>query len=410
MKKHSNTGASSAERWFECPGSVGLCATLPPREDTVYSVQGSAVHAALEDFYKKYESQDPDLTPPIPDDYLGFAYKEYEMVEEDVDSMRQCIEYVEAKRETGKFLFHSEVRFDLSSLHPGLYGTADFALMASDLSKLVVIDYKHGAGMPVEVVDNKQLKYYALGAIKHVCDKHKIDYLSVLGWGSVFKEVEIVVVQPRCRHKDGPVRTWTVSREELDRFAAELVEKAKATEAKNAPFKAGSHCKFCPALAVCRTVADYTFQLAQADFDGVSNPVNLKVPAPQTMNLADLAKVMRFEAVISDWLKAVATQAQHCLEHGQEVPGFKLVRKRGTRKWTDVEVAKETLEMVVQNPDDLYEKSFLSPAGVEKLIGKKKAKDILDSLVTVPETGVTIAPEHDPREAVAGSAVTDFAD
>lgn len=401
--KHSHIGASSASRWFECPGSVRLSLTVPPKEDSIYSVQGSAAHAAIEDFYSKGEK---DIY-----DYVGFSYTKgdisYDLTIEDVDAMAEYIAAVNEIRTEGKFITHTEARFALERIHPGLFGTADTVLMASNMSKLVVIDYKHGAGIPVEVEDNKQLKYYALGAIEYVCAKHKIDYLDMLGWGSVFKEVEIVVVQPRCRHRDGAVRRWRVSREALDAFAVELAEKAKATADPNAPTIPGDHCRFCPALAICPGFSAKTFEVAKADFKGVSDAKNFRLPTPDRLNSAEIAKILRFEPLISEWLKSVATHAQHCLEHGEDIPGFKLVKKRSNRRWTDETSAAETLELVVDNPDDLYEKSFLSPAKVEKLLGKK-AKGLVETLVTTPEGGVTIAPDHDPREAVAASAVSDF--
>lgn len=406
MTKHSSIGASSASRWFACPGSVRLCATVPPKEDSVFSVQGSAAHAALEDYFEKKErGVEVDIY-----DYVGFEFSkgdiEYELTSEDVDSMAEFVSHVDALRAGKPFVFHSEARFSLERIHPGLFGTADVVLMASDLSQLIVIDYKHGSGVPVEVEGNKQLKYYALGAIEYVCQKHKIDYLSMLGWGGVFKEVDIMVIQPRCRHKDGSQRVAMVSGAELDAFAVELAEKARATANPNAQLIPGPHCRWCPALAVCPGFQKQTVEIAKTDFTAVSGP---KFPSPEALKPAEIARIMEYEPLISEWLKSVAAHAQHCLEHGENIPGFKLVKKRGNRKWVDEVTAQEALEMVVADPEALYERSFISPAKAEKILGKK-GKDLIKTLVLVPETGVTIAPEHDPREQVAGSALSDFID
>ena len=402
-KKHSILGASSASRWFACPGSVRLCQTVPPQADSIHSVQGSAAHAAIEDYYEKKEKGiEVDIY-----DYVGFEFTrgefEYELTSDDVDAIAEYVRVVEDERAKGKYVFHSEAKFALDRIHPGLFGTADTVLMASNMKRLVVMDYKHGAGVPVEVNGNKQLKYYALGAIEYVCKKHKIDYLDMLGWGGVFKEVEIVVVQPRCRHKDGAVRRAVVSGEEMDAFAVELANKAKETEDPNAQLSPGDHCRWCPALAICPGFSQKTMEIAKADF----TPAGPKFPAPESLTAKDLAKIMQYEPLISKWLESVSAHAQHLLEHGETVPGFKLVKKRATRKWTDEETAAATLEMVVPDPETLYEKSFISPAKVEKLLGKK-AKGIVETLVTTPDTGTTIAPDHDPREQIAGSAVSDF--
>lgn len=408
-KKHSSIGASSAERWFECPGSVRLAAQCPPKEDTVFSVQGSAAHAAIEDYLTRHAKGEVfDVYDYVDDFTYTKGDIEYTLTSEDVDSIAEFLTALEEIRNEGKYVMHVEAEFSLESIHPGLFGTADVVLMASDCSKLLVIDYKHGAGVPVEVEGNKQLTYYALGAIEYVCKAHKIDYLSVMGWGGVFKAVEIVVIQPRCRHRDGAVRRHKVTGDALDKFAVELAQKAKETVDPNAKLSPGSHCRWCPALAICPGVASQTFEIAKADFSVVATDKRaLVLPKPESLSPADIAKVMKHEAILQEWLKSVSTYAQHCLEHGQDVPGFKLVRKRANRRWTDETAAQETLEMMAPEPDALWEKSFVSPAKAEKILGKK-GKELVSALVTTPEGGVTVAPDHDPREQVAGSAVTDF--
>lgn len=274
------------------------------------------------------------------------------------------------------------------------------------MKRLKVIDYKHGSGIPVEVKDNKQLMYYALGAIQFVAKEHKLDYLSVLGWGGTFNEVEITVAQPRCRHRDGGIRSWVVSGEKLEAFAEELKAAAALTQKKDAPFKTGDHCRFCPALSICRAFNDHTADLAQTDFKAISSPKNLRLPDPNALSVPELVKILNYADLISAWLAAVESDALARMEHGQEMPGYKLVQKKTNRQWKDEEEAKDALTLYV-NAEDLYEKKLLTPAKAEKLLGKKQ-KSVVEELCFKPEGGNTIAPEHDPREAVKGSASSDF--
>lgn len=405
--RHSAIGASSASRWFACPGSVRLSTQVPPKEDSIYSAQGSAAHAAIDDFLSRREKGETvDIY-----DYIGFEYEkgefEVELSSEDVDAMAEFIKAVDEIRAKGKFILHTEAKFHLNPIYEGLFGTSDVVLISSDLKKLVVIDYKHGSGVPVEVKENKQLMYYALGAIQYVIEKHKLDpaYIDIAGWGGVFQEVEVVIVQPRCRHHAGAVRPWKVPAKTLDDFAEELGKRARETANPNAALVPGEEqCRWCPALAICPAFGQKTFEIAKADFAAAA-PV---FPKPDSLAPKDIARIMKFEPLMQEWLKSVSVYALHCLEHGQEIPGFKLVEKRANRKWTDEAAAQETLELVVNNPDDLIEKSFISPAKAEKLIGGKKGKDFVNSLVTIPQTGHTLAPDHDPREPIAGSAVEDF--
>lgn len=402
-KGHSSIGASSAYRWFECPGSVRLSELAPPQESNIYAAQGTAAHWVIEQYYALKMADKPVEL----DDFAGMAAPNgHELTDEDIAAVRTFVEYVDSIRSSGKFVMHVEAKFDLSSIHEGLWGTADVALMESNMKRIKIIDYKHGSGIPVEVKHNKQLLYYALGGIKYVCDKHKIDYLSMLGWGKTFKEVEIIVVQPRCRHVDGVVRSWVVPAEALDSFADELKQKAILATKKDAPFKAGDHCRFCPALAICPAFNQKTFELAKADFKGVSHPSNLKLPAPESLSNAEIVKILNFADLITEFLKRVEGHALHLLEHGEDLPGYKLVKKKANRDWKDEEEAKAALSMLLSEAE-MYEKKFLSPAKAEKALGKQKK--LIESLVFKLDTGNTIAPEHDPREAVSGSAVADFA-
>lgn len=402
MPKHSSIGASSAHRWFECPGSVRLAASAPPQEETIYAKQGTAAHWVVEQYFKAWRAdKHADLY-----DFVGkTAPNGYEITTEDVEAVEVFVDFVHDALKEGRFILHEEAQFELDAIYPGLFGTSDIVLMESNMKRLRVYDYKHGAGVPVEVIDNHQLLYYALGAIQYVCKKHKIDYLSVMGWGSTFKEVEIAVVQPRCRHKEGAIRRWIVPAETLDAFAVELAKKAKATADPKAALVVGDHCRFCPALAVCSAFNNKTFELAKADFRGVSDPSNLNLPAPETLSKHEIVKILNFADHVSEFIKRVEDHALHMLEHGETLPGYKLVKKRANRVWKNEEEARETLGLYV-DPDKLDVKKFISPAQAEDLL--KKDKKAIEHLIHKPEAGNTIAADHDPREAVPATAVSDF--
>lgn len=409
MDAHSKIGASSASRWFACPGSVRLSESAPPERLSQYAERGTAAHWVIEQFFTEWKKTDgPIALNAWLDEYIGaVAPNGVELESEDIDSVMQFIVIVLEILEGGKYVLHSEVKFDLSAIYPGLYGTGDIVLMETNMKRLKVLDYKHGSGVPVEVVDNKQLMYYGLGAIQFVCKKHELDYLNVMGWGGVFKEVEISVVQPRCRHRDGAHRAWIVPPAKLDAFAMELKRAAELTTAKDAPFATGDHCRWCRALAICPTFNRTTQEIAKTDFTPISSPSNLKLPAPESLTKDEMVKVLRFADIFAEWIKACEANALHRLEHGEEMPGFKLVKKKANRAWKDEDNAREVLSLVLSE-EELYKPlEFISPAAAEKLL--KKQKKLIENLVVKPDTGNTLAPDHDPREAVKGSAETDFA-
>ena len=103
--------------------------------------------------------------------------------------------------------------------------------------------------------------------------------------------------------------------------------------------------------------------------------------------------------------------AQRYLESGGGGPlaeRFKLVRKRSARKWMDEkDVLRKLRNKRGVKKSDYIEESLRSPAQLEKV--KAIGKDWVEKHCYKPEGGLTIAPMHDPRDAVAPPVLTDFA-
>ena len=207
MNEHSPIGASSAHRWFACPGSIRLSKGLP-NEQSSYAEEGTHAHGiaaqSLEYIFDLRES-------------IDFSSEDTELLQA-VDVYTSLIEE-ECDPDTDTFFIEKLV--NLSTIHPGLYGTADFILYKPDTKELRVYDYKHGVGISVDVHENSQLLYYGLGALMEIdlpCET-----------------VEMIIVQPRAFHKDGPVRRWKINSVDVLDFDAKLKKAALATEEKDAP-------------------------------------------------------------------------------------------------------------------------------------------------------------------------------
>jgi hypothetical protein len=94
--------------------------------------------------------------------------------------------------------------------------------------------------------------------------------------------------------------------------------------------------------------------------------------------------------LLQGWIESVNELVETKLRNGYKIPGWKLVAKRGQRKWVDEEGAAAALLLQGIDP---YRKDLLSPAQAEK-----KTKN-LPEVVTL-SSGDTLAPESDPRPAV----------
>lgn len=236
---HSKIGGSGAHRFWECAGCINKAdkaRALPEyRQSTsVYASEGTVAHKVGELCLKKDENAD---------EYIGEVFtadgRLITVSENMADAVQVYLDDVRKKIEcefgTNRSFLDVEKRFALSSVDPDAFGTND-ACLHIPFHKLVIWDYKHGKGVVVEIKFNKQLLYYALGALEGKRD---------------VEEVELRLVQPRAHHRDGKIRSVSYSVEKLALFEIELKQKIEATKDPNAPRKGGDWCKFCEGYRIC---------------------------------------------------------------------------------------------------------------------------------------------------------------
>ena len=231
---HSKIGASSMYRWQKCPGSVELSEGLP-NKSSVVAQEGTAAHNIVGLALERAFSENVPTT---------------EILNAIVKALSVYTEYIESIK--GENPCHIEHSFDMGGIFPNLYGTADCVIYDKDTKILHVIDYKNGRGIPVDVENNLQLAYYALGAL------HTLAYPCV--------EVQMTIVQPRCYHPAGLIRHWKVSALYFIDFELDLIRDAKKTQKKKAKLFAGDHCIFCLAKTTCPEILKQNQSQAKKEF------------------------------------------------------------------------------------------------------------------------------------------------
>jgi len=364
---HSKLGASSAHRWFECPGSVALCSQMP-RTESAFAQEGTNAHTLAELVLR----QTPNAFY-----YVGKAKTRNNPFDFDIDEdMANHVQgYVDHVREVKNSLPGSvlliEHRFQLSNIHPDLYGTCD-AVVYQEFGELHVFDFKYGAGIGVEVEDNEQLMYYSCGALD-------------LG---DFTSATMHIVQPRFDHEDGPKRKKQYSIKELIEFGKQLRVRAIATQDENAPLKEGDHCRFCAAAPVCPQLHKRAVDVARTDF---KEP---KLPEVTALTDEQIAKVIQYAKLIENWFEAVKQHALEKIRSGAKVEGLKLVAGRGRRAWIDEAQAAKVLSG--KYGDAAYSKSLLSVAQAEKQLGQNSIEGLFHNVQGSP----TVAHESDRRKAL----------
>ena len=392
---HSSISPSGAERWWNCPGSVALCATQPPQRPSEAAAQGTVAHRLAEALVTKKKTS-VDLAALI-----GTTIKEDGfdiLIDQDMvnavvlywDIIKQDREEKEVDR-PATVVEQAEVPVMVSSVDPDLNGTADYVMYQRG-NILHVYDFKYGKGVVVAVEENKQLAIYAIG----VLDKLECP----------FDSIKITIVQPRAPHSEGPVRTWTVDNRWIENFRRELKVHVAAAKTPNALLAAGKWCRWCSAKAVCPELFKSVQEQAKADFSVLapSPAAPTMLPAVRAMPLEKLALALSWMDAIDIWFKAVHQRVQETLEAGGKIPGFKLVQGRSNRVWKDEKRVVEAFEFILG--EKLYDKSILSPAELEKIVGKGKLEQM--GLTIKPEGRKTVAPDNDPRPGVRPSVEQDF--
>ncbi|MDE2019166.1 MAG: DUF2800 domain-containing protein [Patescibacteria group bacterium] len=396
---HSDLSPSAANRWMACPGSVRECRKVPKLPTGESAAEGTVAHALCEQFVEG-EIDSLELMGRIGETVTESGH-EIEITEEMVDAV---IEYADlCKADIAKIsgmgrplpvIAKTEVRVkvDLGE-NEELWGTADRVTYQKG-NTLIVRDFKFGYNV-VEVENNPQLAIYAIG----VMDQEA-------GWA--FDEVRLAVFQPRARHEDGSDREWVTTPGELKEWKRKLKSHVEDTMADNAPVVAGSHCRWCAAKIGCPAVNGAIAEAAQADFSTAPSPETAKkdvgtlVQEARTWPTRKIANILEWEEPIKAIIEAAKDVAREMLSSGLEVPGFKLVDGRSNRKWIDEDDVVAEFDGVLGTK--LWEKKLLSPAKLEKLVGKGK----IDHLTFKPEAQKAIARDTDPRRPALTSAQEDF--
>ena len=256
---------------------------------------------------------------------------------------------------------------------------------------LIVYDFKYGKGVPVEAIENKQMLYYAIGAAG--------DKLME------FKSIELVIVQPRAEHPQGPVRRWVTTPQYVNAFKQELAKRIKATRTSDKT-ETGKWCRFCNAKMICPATRTKVNEIAKIDFQEPAKPNTLRTPDQLTP--LELKTLLDNADLIENYIKDVREYAFNLLNRGGTVEGYKLVKGgKAHRKWENEELAASMLELEF-GEDEIYKTSLKSPAQIEKL--GNSAKEVVELYAVRPDSKLVLAKDEDVRERQNQKALADFDD
>ena len=361
MANHSKVvGGSTAKRVIGCPGSVALCATMPPKPSSKYADEGTLLHDAIA------QVLDKNVKPEL---LLGMTYQDQVLTQDLIDNkLHIALDLLDQVDPNLEMEYAVETEVGFGDFLPDVFGSCD--LLGRIGNRAIVLDWKFGDGVAVTAEENEQLLFYAAAAMRTPSVSWVFD-------GA--KEIECVIIQPPM------IRRWVTTVERVKQFELQLLQAVNSSQKTDAPIAVGEHCRWCSAKPVCPAMTG-----------AVDRAINLQ------LDQLDADKIGAYLGncdMLEQWITDLRALAHQMLEADKPVPGWKLINKRATRQWANEDIAEDVLSKVIPK-DELYVSKMVSPAQAEKVL-KKLGTKLPDDLVVAVSSGSTLAREDDPRPAVA---------
>ena len=237
---HAKLSPSSSKIWMACPGMPDLSEQVP------YSTSRAAAEGTLTHSMAEMLMKDRLENVTLRDYWLGRVESVDGFEIEVNESMIECAEiyvnYINQRREELDAKMLIEERVSMEEISQDVWGTADAILIGK--KDLEIIDLKSGK-FPVNIENNTQLLIYSLGALSRYGDEDTI--------------VTMTIVQPRSWHKDGPIRSYSMSAINLVEWGYETLKPATdACSEDNPQYNPSKEtCRFCNAKNICDSYKSY---------------------------------------------------------------------------------------------------------------------------------------------------------
>ncbi len=376
-EKHSILSPSRAHRWSKCAGSVKTEQAYVNTSSEAAQI-GTNAHE-MADYCLKNNKDTKDY---VSEEFTVTSQMRY-AVQQYLDYCRSLIS------QYPKALWYSEAKIGIEAIYSGMYGTCDFFLMDEESGRIFVVDYKNGAGVVVNIKDNKQLICYGIGAA-----------YKKLKFRPKYKSVTTVIVQPNTGGET--IKTQTYTKAQLEKHRKELNKAAKIAMSEDNTLVAGKHCKWCDHAMSCSVYRQAAKDIIQFNDDG-------NVIAVDTLSDDELGKLY-FQAtdILSDWIKAIYGETFRRLEKGKAIPDLYIVPKRANRSWVDA-AEPILVDLYGEGAFKLVEKELKSPAQIEQLLGKKDFAETLSDYTQKKSSGFKIGTDKEKAISVESrSAKTAF--
>lgn len=393
-------GGSNAQRLLTCPASYMESMKSPVSDfESSYAAEGTMLHECITECVRR------KLTAKL---IRAVGFKSHlphilnEEQEEALAKALDALEEIKAMYPGARAwrVLALEKRMTLPGV-TGAFGTVDLVL-ANDVA-VIVLDWKFGAGVPVFALYpmpdgseqlNAQGAFYACGARAALKRQFKD------------KAIVVAIVQPRL---DPPFSIAQTDDVELDGFLMAFGNAVLEAMGRDAYRERGEHCRFALCKATCPLFVGPVIEMSILDpakaalvASSGGSPTEYGAFLSRALTLAEMAEL---------WATEIRRQAHVFLEDGGLVKEWKLVPKRGTRRW--VQPDKDTIAELtkldgVTEKDVMSEPTLKSVKQVEDALKPRKIA-VPPALFDMVSTGTTIARNDDARpEATRATVINDL--
>lgn len=374
MVDSRSISGSSAERSIMCPGWRREARGMP-ESGSSYAREGTALHVVT--------LEECIVGGADPRSFVGEVVKGVEITKEHIrDTVEPAIDALDAIAGEvfgdADYTLAVEQTFGLQDVVPDCdHTTVDLMAWAGDV--LVVADLKTGRGVSHHARESYQLGFYALGAEK---------VLRNLGVVGSPRRIVFAIIQPSDGEDAPDYSTWDVPDGWLHKYRVLLKQTYLRTQDSKAELVPGTWCKFCPGQPRCSAYKTTAQAL-----------INVK---PEGLTALEVSDLLREADLVEGQISALRRYAHAQMTAGVQVPGWKLVKKRGRRQHVlDEAELERRCEML--GIDAWQPRKVKSPAMLEADIGRRRFREMFPGATKKEDGGLAMVSASDPRPAVGGS-------
>jgi hypothetical protein len=245
-----------------------------------------------------------------------------------VGYVMQAVRWVESWTDKGyKLLVEQAVDPKWLFNDADCWGTGDIILYTP--GHLIIADFKYGY-TEVQAEDNPQLIAYAVGALD----------LKGLPPVESIKEVTMAILQPRL-FGGATVKSVTVPTADLLDIAQSIALSLAGNREPDAPrYPEEKACVFCKAKLNCPERLQSALDNTAALFNAALMPEEAKEVSEiytdmgiAGMDVQELANLADLTAMLTAVFNDIDGEIVERIHQGIDVPGYKLIRGQGSRKW-----------------------------------------------------------------------------